>query len=192
MNWLRTPVQGMHSQHWPTHYTAQSLTLFLSYSLFHPPIITPFVSCLHSSTRLLFCLPTPSFCPSCPSAHLAFPSLFGQESPRRRLWMGRQCLCLSVYSFGVRSVYVERKRRRRRRHWVKDVSQVPAYTSACSLIRSWQCQAQRGDLLSVTQKDLWQRTHWPQWLYNNWPTFGDPDSYFHSVSLAGSLPSLDV
>lgn len=104
MNWPSIPVQAMHAQHWPTHYTRQlslslslspSLSLALSYSTFHPPIITPIVPCLQSSTRLLFCLPAPSFCPSCPSAHLAFPSLFGQESPRRGCeWDGSVCVSL--------------------------------------------------------------------------------------------------
>lgn len=30
MNWPSIPVQAMHAQHWPTHYTPQSLTLSLT------------------------------------------------------------------------------------------------------------------------------------------------------------------
>ena len=82
---LITPHKVSHSL---SLWLLLSLRLALSYSSFHRAIITRIVPCLQSSTRLLFFLPAPSFCPSCPSAHLAFPSLFGQKSPRRRFLNG--------------------------------------------------------------------------------------------------------
>lgn len=72
MNWPSIPVQAMHAQHWPTHYTPQSLSLSLlliiSSTHHYPHCALP--------TGLLSGLPAPSFSPSCPSAHLAFLSLF--------------------------------------------------------------------------------------------------------------------
>lgn len=74
----------------------------------------------------------------CPSSHLAFPSLFGQESPCGGFeWEGSVC----VFLFHSMWVFRGRGGRCRKRQWLKDVSQVPVNPDRFSLPGSWQCQS---------------------------------------------------
>lgn len=159
------------------HFSHSSLPpLCPAYS--HPPIFCS--DCLlHQSVR-----------PALPPTWLFLPCLARNHPAEGCEW--DDSVCVSLCTLSEFSVCVERKRRRKRQ-WVKDASQVPAYPypSLPPSLGPASARPIRADLLSVTHKDLWKRTHRPQWLYNNWPTFGDPDSYFNSVSLARSVPSLD-
>lgn len=151
MNWPSIPVQAMHAQHWPTHYTPQSLTLSLTLT-----------SPLSQTSSLLFIISPSHHYPHCalptvlhPSFVLPARSIILSILPFRPpgfsflVWPGitpqtvsewDDSVCFSLCTLSEFRVCVERKRRRRKRQWVKDVSQVPAYPYPSSLAGSLQCQ----------------------------------------------------
>lgn len=76
MNWPSIPVQAMHAQHWPTHYTRQ-----LSLSLSHFPPLSASLSLIQHFTHpslpplcLAYSHP-PVFCSACPLHHSVHPAL---------------------------------------------------------------------------------------------------------------------
>lgn len=106
MNWPSIPVQAMHAQHWPTHYTRQlSLSLSLTFPLSQPRSLLFNISPTHHYPHCA--LPTvihPSFVLPARSIILSilpfrppgFSFLVWPGITPQRLWMGWQCLRLSL------------------------------------------------------------------------------------------------
>lgn len=141
------------------------------------------------SSLLLLCAGYSLFCSACllhrslyPPTWLLLPCL------ARKLWMGQQCLRFSVCSFTVECVFRGGGRGSGLRIWARCL-RILTSPPSLGLDRT---RSIRADLWSVTHKDLCKWTPWPQWLYNYYPTFRDPDGYFHSVSIPCSVPSVDI
>lgn len=110
-------------------HPSKSHALSLSYSSL--PLLCP-----GYSRPTVFCSACPlhhSVHPALPPTWLFLPCLARNHPADSCEWDGS--VCVSLCTLSQFSVCVERKRsRRRKRQWVKDVSQVPAYRYASSLL----------------------------------------------------------
>lgn len=174
--WIGSQFRSCTNQHWPAHYTPRSLTLSLSpIHHFTHPSLPPLCPAYRQA---------PAFCSSCPLHHSAHPALpptwlFLPCWPGITLQRVVNETTVSGSLCGVEGGGGERGRGLRT--WARCLHTLPCPGAG-------RARPIRADLLSVTQKDLYKRTRWPQWFYNDWPTFGDPGGYFHFVSLLVLFP----